>query len=57
MWVPQEFDLYKNIVDVVKEKYDNKTTPPKLYISRRTWLHNDFSNIGTKIKAVCWAII
>ena len=41
------FDLYKNIVDVVKKKYDNKTTPPKLYISRRTWLHNDFSNIGT----------
>ena len=41
------FDLYKNIVDIVNKKHNNKSTPPKLYISRRTWLHNDFSNIGT----------
>jgi capsular polysaccharide biosynthesis protein len=23
------------------------TTPPKIYVSRRTWVHNDKSNIGT----------
>tara|TARA_B110000444_G_C18809832_1_gene581970 strand:+ start:479 stop:1705 length:1227 start_codon:yes stop_codon:yes gene_type:complete len=41
------FDFYKHIVAIVKENYCNKLTPLKLYISRRTWLHNDFSNIGT----------
>ena len=41
------FDFYKHIVDIVTGKYGNKLTPLKLYISRRTWLHNDFSNIGT----------
>jgi len=41
------FDFYKNIVNIVKKKYGNKITPKKLYISRRSWLHNDFSNIGT----------
>lgn len=41
------FNFYKYIVNIVKEKYGNKSTPPKIYISRRTWLHNDFSNIGT----------
>ena len=30
------FDFYKHIVDVVKEKYRNKSTPKKIYISRRT---------------------
>ena len=40
------FDFYRHFVDIVNERYDNKT-PKKLYISRRTWLHNDFSNIGT----------
>ena len=41
--------LYKNIVDNVKNNYkiDALETPPKIYISRRTWLHNDYSNIGT----------
>ena len=41
------FDFYKQIVNIVKKKYGSKTTPQKLYISRRSWLHNDFSNIGT----------
>ena len=41
------FNFYKYIVNIVKEKYGNKSTPQKIYISRRTWLHNDFSNIGT----------
>jgi hypothetical protein len=41
------FDFYKDIVTSVKKIYDVKDTPNKLYISRRTWIHNDFSNIGT----------
>jgi len=41
------FDFYKHFVNIVNERYSIKTTPKKLYISRRTWLHNDFSNIGT----------
>jgi hypothetical protein len=43
------YAFYQSIVCVVKNKYPiNATeTPPKIYISRRTWLHNDYSNIGT----------
>ncbi len=42
------YDFYQNIVSSVKNKYKtNVLTPQKIYISRRTWLHNDFSNIGT----------
>jgi len=42
------YDFYRNIVSIVKKKYDvNVVMPQKIYISRRTWLHNDFSNIGT----------
>jgi len=41
------FNFYKKIVNIVKGKYGNKSTPQKIYISRRTWLHNDFSNIET----------
>ena len=41
------FDFYKEIVNIVHSKYNNIKTPKKIYISRRTWLHNDFSNIGT----------
>jgi capsular polysaccharide biosynthesis protein len=41
------YDLYKNIVETVKSKYNTENTPKKIYVSRRTWLHNDFSNIGT----------
>lgn len=40
------YEFYKNITNIVKKKY-NMNTPQKIYISRRTWLHNDFSNIGT----------
>jgi len=40
------YSFYKNIVDIVKSKY-KLDTPKKIYISRRTWLHNNFSNIGT----------
>ena len=45
------YDLYKEIVRIVREKkaYPNaiENTPKKIYVSRRTHLHNDFSNIGT----------
>ena len=43
------YDFYQNMVSIVKEKISLKNieTPKKIYISRRTWLHNNFSNIGT----------
>jgi hypothetical protein len=43
------YNFYQKIVKIVNEKYDkpNMQTPKKIYVSRRTWLHNDFSNIGT----------
>lgn len=42
------YDFYQNIVDIVREKNILEIeTPKKIYISRRTWLHNDFTNIGT----------
>ena len=40
--------FYKQIVDKVKNKFKiYKSLPTKIYVSRRSWLHNDFSNIGT----------
>lgn len=41
------YDFYQNIVEIVKNKHFINNTPKKIYVSRRTWLHNDFSNIGT----------
>lgn len=41
------YQFYQNIVKIVKKKHGDIITPPKIYISRRTWLHNDFTNIGT----------
>ena len=43
------YEFYQNMVSSVKAKYIsvNVSTPKKIYVSRRTWLHNDFSNIGT----------
>jgi hypothetical protein len=40
------YDFYKYLVNIVKNKY-NINTPQKIYISRRTWIHNNYSNIGT----------
>lgn len=40
------YEFYQNIAQTVKSTY-NVTTPPKIYVSRRTWVHNDKSNIGT----------
>lgn len=39
------FSFYKLFVEKVKQT--QKETPKKIYVSRRTWLHNDFNNIGT----------
>jgi hypothetical protein len=41
------YDFFKFIVELVKNKNPYKTLPSKIYISRRTWIHNDYSNIGT----------
>lgn len=41
------YDFYKNIVNTVTETHNNVDSPKKIYISRRTWVSNDTSNIGT----------
>ena len=42
------YGFYQNIVNTVKNKnVSNISLPKKLYISRRTWVNNDTSNIGT----------
>ena len=41
------YEFYQHIVDIVKQKVAHIETPKKIYVSRRTCLHNDFSNIGT----------
>ena len=40
------YEFYNQIVQTVKVNFKSNT-PKKIYISRRTWVHNDFSNIGT----------
>ena len=46
------YDLYKEIVENVKELNIKKQFPKKFYISRRSWIHNDFSNIGTNYTTI-----
>jgi capsular polysaccharide biosynthesis protein len=42
------YDFYQSIVEKVSQKYKtDKAMPKKIYISRRSWLHGDTSNIGT----------
>ena len=52
------YNLYQNMIDMVNtgntvnnvipnKTYVDEEIPKKLYISRRTWIHNDMSNIGT----------
>jgi capsular polysaccharide biosynthesis protein len=47
------YDFYKLFVEKVTQKHaqsqaqSQKETPEKIYVSRRTWIHNDFNNIGT----------
>jgi capsular polysaccharide biosynthesis protein len=40
------YEFYQKIVDIVVNSH-KKETPKKIYISRRTWINNDLSNIGT----------
>ena len=39
------YDFYRDIVNSVN--IDIKDLPKKIYVSRRSWLHGDISNIGT----------
>jgi hypothetical protein len=41
------YEFYKQIVEIVKSRNQLENIPKKIYVSRRTWLHNNFSNIGT----------
>lgn len=41
------YSFYNSIVENIKQKHGNQELPSNIYISRRTWMHNDLSNIGT----------
>jgi len=41
------FSLYRDMANVLSTHKNFKDTPEKIYVSRRTWIHNDLSNIGT----------
>jgi hypothetical protein len=41
------YSFYNSIVENIKQKHANQELPSNIYISRRTWMHNDLSNIGT----------
>lgn len=41
------YNFYQELAVDVKYGNDYVETPKKIYISRRSWIHNDFSNIGT----------
>lgn len=40
------YDFYQKIISDNVESSDD-LLPKKIYVSRRSWIHNDFSNIGT----------
>lgn len=41
------YEFFQSIVGRVKSMNLSFEVPKKIYVSRRTWLHGDFSNIGT----------
>jgi hypothetical protein len=41
------YQFYQSIVNKVKSENQIDNLPKKIYVSRRTWIHNDLSNIGT----------
>ena len=45
--LPPRDEIYKFYQNIVKMTNPMTNTPSKIYVSRRTWLHNDFTNIGT----------
>lgn len=48
--LPPRNEIYDFYQEIVKKVCDNNSInhlPKKIYISRRSWVHGDFSNIGT----------
>jgi len=47
--LPPRAEVYKLYEKMAQRsrQYQKDPAPRKIYISRRTWMHNDFSNIGT----------
>lgn len=41
------YDFFQNISEKIDKIVPDEKKLKKIYISRRTWLHNNFSNIGT----------
>ena len=41
------YDFYRQMADDVVRMYISVPTPPKIYVSRRTYIHNKLDNIGT----------
>lgn len=41
------YDFYTKIKNKIKSNNKIDNLPKKIYVSRRTWIHNDLSNIGT----------
>ena len=41
------YQFYEELKDKVGKIVDVSSYPKKIYISRRSWIHGDFSNIGT----------
>jgi capsular polysaccharide biosynthesis protein len=41
------YQLYEEMKQKVSRIVDTDSYPKKIYISRRSWIHGDFSNIGT----------
>lgn len=41
------YEVYKNLANICNKAHETKNFPKKIYISRRSWIHNNLSNIGT----------
>jgi capsular polysaccharide biosynthesis protein len=41
------YDFYQKIVNKIKSDNKINNLPKKIYVSRRSWIHGDLSNIGT----------
>lgn len=48
---PPRNEIYTFFQDIVKKVQIKSNTPKKMYISRRTWIHNQLENIGTNYTA------
>lgn len=45
--LPPRSEVYEFMQSLTKDMRDDNSYPRRIYISRRSWLHNDTSNIGT----------